>query len=512
MDARGRIPGARRTRSRGIGALLVCLLGACDAGLAALTTGTDRPARLEPGRTVESVLDLPAAEHADFVVDVPDDATALRFDLVASGAELGLHVRQGAAVGDGGEDDVCAWTDAGRATILVSRFSDPAVARGRWHARVDWDAGRGPRGPAGELQRLPFEITARVWTSDAWTDLVPGTRLEGAIAARGSGHQTFRVAVPAGSPALRIDVLDADGDLDLFAHAGAPFRVLDGSVVSAENLYGRESLVVRGAGGRPVEEGAWFVDVVEPWDDGRPARFTLLATLDAEPPAELLRFPVLPGERADALPELARALCAVVELAVDGGTGSGTLVGADGWILTNAHVVERLGGGPVDDVVVSVPLDPSRPAVELFRGRVERFDEERDLALVRIVNGFYGQPLPEGYRFPTVAFGASEAPAIGSTLWMVGYPATGGEGSRVTISATRGVVSGFELGPAGTLLKTDAEITVGNSGGAALDAAGRLIGVPSSTVESGSGQIGYVRPIALVPEEWRVLVTPPAGR
>jgi S1-C subfamily serine protease len=58
------------------------------------------------------------------------------------------------------------------------------------------------------------------------------------------------------------------------------------------------------------------------------------------------------------------------------------------------------------------------------------------------------------------------------------------------------------------LIKTDAEITSGNSGGAALDEHGRLIGVPSSVVENGSGQIGYVHPIESMPGEWRAMIWP----
>jgi S1-C subfamily serine protease len=148
-------------------------------------------------------------------------------------------------------------------------------------------------------------------------------------------------------------------------------------------------------------------------------------------------------------------------------------------------------------------MDPSRPPVELFRARVELVDDERDLALVRIVTGFYGQPLPPGYAFPTVEIGDATLPAIGETIWLVGYPTTGGQGSRVSITCTRGVVSGYEASGFGTVIKTDAGITNGNSGGAALDERGRIVGVPTSLVESGSGQVGYVHPIGALAPAWR---------
>jgi len=121
---------------------------------------------------------------------------------------------------------------------------------------------------------------------------------------------------------------------------------------------------------------------------------------------------------------------------------------------------------------------------------------------VQVTSGLYGQPLPAGYELPALALGEARSLAIGEPLWLVGYPATGGTGSRVTISATRGIVSGYENADFGRLVKTDAEITRGNSGGAAIDERGLLVGVPSSTVENGSGQIGYVHPIDALPEAW----------
>src|SRR6185436_17888125 len=122
---------------------------------------------------------------------------------------------------------------------------------------------------------------------------------------------------------------------------------------------------------------------------------------------------------------------------------------------------------PVSEVVVSVSFDPRLPPVETYRGRVERTDTRLDLALVRITSGFYGQPLPPGYRFTTVELGSVPALQIGDPLWLVGYPSTGGMGSRVTIHCTHGVLSGFDRTDFGLLLKTDAEINSGNSGGAA---------------------------------------------
>jgi len=105
--------------------------------------------------------------------------------------------------------------------------------------------------------------------------------------------------------------------------------------------------------------------------------------------------------------------------------------------------------------------------------------------------------------FPTVDLDNGAMPPIGDPIWLVGYPSTGGQGSRVSITCTRGVVSGYDTVAFGTLIKTDAEITDGNSGGPALDEGGRIVGVATSVVESGTGQVGYVHPIAAMPAHWR---------
>jgi S1-C subfamily serine protease len=93
---------------------------------------------------------------------------------------------------------------------------------------------------------------------------------------------------------------------------------------------------------------------------------------------------------------------------------------------------------------------------------------------------------------------------------ILGFPGVGGMGSRVSVSLTRGVISGYDTTEAGFVFKTDAEIGSGNSGGAALDAAYRLIGVPTGTVEDAEGysQLGYILPISRLPAEWKAKIEP----
>ncbi len=457
--------------------------------------------KLEPGKPLEVTLDLSSSAEAEFRVEVPPDAVLLRWKLVTHRAELELFARAGQRVGDGVKEfDFDVNTDGGKASVLYDRFSEPAVGKGKFFARVEWPYTDRPRTVGEQLQKLSFSIEADIVRARVDGKLEANKLARGTIDAETGGFRTFTIDVPAGTPALRLDIAEAAGDLDLFARRGGPFLVLDDSVRFAQHAYGRESLVITGDNGAPLESGTWFVDVVDAFDEDRPIDFAVLAGFDPAPPAAVLAIPALrPSIGSE---PLGRALAAVVEITTDDSSGSGTLLTSDGWILTNAHVVEDLGGDPVQEVVVGLTLDPALPPVELFRAVVREVDKQRDMALVKITSGFYQQPIPKEVVLPTVAMDATEHPAIGDVLFLVGYPSTGGRGSRVTISATRGIVSGYDTAAFGTVLKTDAEITNGNSGGAALDAQGRLVGIPTSTVENGSGQIGYVHPISAMPAKW----------
>ena len=458
--------------------------------------------RLEPGAPRESSIDLARDHERTFVVEIPARTIALRLDLVSHETELLLQAARDDVDGEKGWD-FSRPSESGQAELTISRFTDPPISAGRIRVRVAWTSESLPRTAERALAEIPFTIEASLFAARTDGVLVVSQAQASVIDGESGGFRTFRVEVPEGARALRIDLLDVGSDLDLYARRGEAVLSLDGDVFFAQHFYGRETLLV-GSSRVPVEPGSWYVDVVGVLEEEAPVPFRILATLSEEPPQEILAVPPIPPARGAA--PVARALSAVVEIATDDGIGSGTILTSDGWILTNAHVVEALGGGNREQVVISASLDPCLPPVELFRAKVEAVDEDRDLALVRVVSGFYGQPLPEGYAFPTLEIGDPELPPIGDPIWLVGYPSTGGQGSRVSITCTRGVVSGYDTAPFGPVIKTDAEITNGNSGGPALDDRGRIVGVATSLVESGSGQVAYVHPLAAMPGGWRKLV------
>jgi S1-C subfamily serine protease len=158
----------------------------------------------------------------------------------------------------------------------------------------------------------------------------------------------------------------------------------------------------------------------------------------------------------------ANARPAVVSIEADDGTGSGSIITADGLILTNAHVVGN-------SRTVKVRLADGRT----LDGRVIGYGDGLDLAAVRI----------QGNNFPTIPLATTTA-KVGQRAFAIGNP-FGLEGTFTT-----GIVS--RLDTEGGRIQTDAAINPGNSGGPLLNSQGQLIGVNTSiySISRDSGNIG----------------------
>lgn len=199
----------------------------------------------------------------------------------------------------------------------------------------------------------------------------------------------------------------------------------------------------------------------------------------------------------------AKALPSVVTISVSGkssaGTGSGVVLSADGYILTNAHVVTL--DGATSDVVIEVKTS----ANQIFKAKVVGTDPTNDLAVIKA----------SGTGFSPIEFADSSninvgdfAVAIGAPL---GYDATVTAGvvsaMHRTIQVASAAVpkdggSSLQLWNNGTgappvnldVIQTDAAINPGNSGGALINDKGQLIGinVAIATATSTSSQAGSI--------------------
>src|SRR5690554_4245770 len=185
-------------------------------------------------------------------------------------------------------------------------------------------------------------------------------------------------------------------------------------------------------------------------------------------------------------------------------TGSGTIISPDGYILTNYHVIGDNDTRSHFDWHAIFMTDVNAadlPPVLSYWARFIAGDPLLDLALLHIEQFPDESPVPAGTMFPAVSVGDSHTLLPGDGLTVVGFPGISG----ATITFTQGIMSGWlgeDLNSGGRQwIKTDAKIAGGNSGGAAVNERGELVGIPTAGFHTLDGATYeeqlYIRPIAL---------------
>lgn len=158
------------------------------------------------------------------------------------------------------------------------------------------------------------------------------------------------------------------------------------------------------------------------------------------------------------------------------GLGSGVIVSASGYILTNNHVVES-----ADEI--EVILNDSRHALAKVIGT----DPDTDLAVLKI----------ELDKLPIIVLGNSDALQVGDQVLAIGNPFGVGQ------TVTGGIVSALGRNQLGintfeNFIQTDAAINPGNSGGALVDTNGNLLGINTAIYSRSGGSmgIGFAIPVS----------------
>ncbi|WP_419552445.1 S1 family peptidase [Candidatus Poriferisodalis sp.] len=177
----------------------------------------------------------------------------------------------------------------------------------------------------------------------------------------------------------------------------------------------------------------------------------------------------------------------VVQLVAPGcqQSGSGTIIGDGRLVLTNSHVLHADGDAPVCEVHVGFARRFDAAPDDWQRAELVADDPVRDLAVVR----FSGTPAD----LPTPLVVERDELALGDDITILGYPGFGQ--SQDTLTFTSGTFSGTTTSPEGhRLLKTDALLDSGVSGGAVFDRHGHLIGVATGLFEGEGGSLGVAIP------------------
>jgi len=156
--------------------------------------------------------------------------------------------------------------------------------------------------------------------------------------------------------------------------------------------------------------------------------------------------------------------------------GSGVIVSAAGFVLTNHHVVEA-----ADEIEVAL-ADGKK-----LLAKVVGNDPETDLAVLRL----------DADNLPAITFGSSDVLKVGDVVLAIGNPFGVGQ------TVTGGIVSalgrtGLGINTFENFIQTDAAINPGNSGGALIDAGGNLVGINTAIFSRSGGSmgIGFAIPVS----------------
>jgi Do/DeqQ family serine protease len=171
------------------------------------------------------------------------------------------------------------------------------------------------------------------------------------------------------------------------------------------------------------------------------------------------------------------------------GVGSGVIITADGYIVTNNHVIDN-------SEKVTVTLNDKRE----FTAKVVGTDHSTDLALLKI----------EAQNLPFITFGNSDDMRVGEWVLAVGNP------FNISSTVTAGIVSakGRSMGIISdnykieSFIQTDASVNRGNSGGALVNLKGEMIGINTAIVSPSGGNVGisFAIPSSIVQKVVRDLI------
>jgi serine protease Do len=156
-------------------------------------------------------------------------------------------------------------------------------------------------------------------------------------------------------------------------------------------------------------------------------------------------------------------------------SGSGVLVSADGYIVTNNHVIES-----ADEINVTLTNK------KIYKATLVGADPASDLAVLKI----------EGSAFPYLVYGNSDDAKLGQWVLAIGYPLT------LDVTVTAGIISAKSRtlnlnkasgknSPIESFIQTDAAVNPGNSGGALVNTEGLLIGINSAIASPTGSYAGY---------------------
>lgn len=186
---------------------------------------------------------------------------------------------------------------------------------------------------------------------------------------------------------------------------------------------------------------------------------------------------------------VSQSIPGIVGIRSKSGNGTGFIIGKEGYILTNRHVV----------------LKDKSPNISFFDGQqktgeVILVDKKRDIALIKVT-------ITEN-SYPALPMCITQKRPVGAEVIVIGNPG-GVTGIKLTNSVSRGIISGFRSTEEQEMIQTDASVNPGNSGGPMINKTGHVIGIVNSKVLGyGIDGIGFAIPLFEVIPSLGIKFTP----
>ena len=460
----------------------------------------------EPVSTVLTVSETPyeltmtkeAGETAAefyFEFSVDEALFALRAEL-ESDADLALFINH-----ESNEVDLKAQTGrgSGKASVSFSRFEAPLLADGVYYGVVVYQAA------AEEEAEVPFRLTLKpqpfvlTGTAEANTavDWISG-------GGRSPSFACYEIELPADAEAVRADVFRCASDVDLYLFAGKPDYRLDRAAVKGETYAGCETVLLDSTTKPPFRAGEkYFLMIYDRHPSSSEATVSFAVSASREPAYAARRAMTLPTP--DENPAV-NAIGATVEILCEQSTGTGFVISPKGYILTALHVLKRADGTYSKSIVGAVNTDVRKAAEERFRLTLVDSDEEKDIALLKIDSMLFGNFPSESGLLPSFSISSRSNAQMGDTLFLIGYPKSGGTGSKNSVKMARGIFSGYEDRNGVGFIISDIKADSGNSGGPVVDSLYRIVGISQSLLQSDYSYLLVVYPIDALPSSWLELI------
>ena len=182
--------------------------------------------------------------------------------------------------------------------------------------------------------------------------------------------------------------------------------------------------------------------------------------------------------------------------------GSGVVIRANGIIATNYHVIQNTQTGELYPEIL-FELNKNDSNIERYRLTTTIINKEQDLALLQVIKESKDEKNQISINLPAINIEANPVELLDDIV-VIGYPEKGG----TTVTVNTGIVEGKDLLEG--WIKTDARLIRGNSGGAAVNGNGKLIGIPTKIVVDSQeidsfpditqsyGAVGFLRPAYLI--------------